>query len=95
MSDRHLVAGPYAHAGTSVSRTMGLVMLALIPATLFGLWQFGWPAIFLFVITIAAAVVAEAVCLRIAAKPVGPFLRDGSALLSGWLLALTLPLWAP
>lgn len=95
MSDRHLVAGPYAHAGTSVFRTMGLVMLALIPATLFGLWQFGWPAIFLFVITIAAAVVAEAVCLRIAAKPVGPFLRDGSALLSGWLLALTLPPWAP
>ncbi|WP_243725249.1 RnfABCDGE type electron transport complex subunit D [Candidatus Thiosymbion oneisti] len=95
MSDHYLVAGPYAHAGASVSRTMGLVMLALVPATLFGLWQFGWPAIFLFLVTIAAAVIAEAVCLRIAGKPVRPFLTDGSALLSGWLLALTLPPWAP
>ncbi|WP_256091604.1 RnfABCDGE type electron transport complex subunit D [Candidatus Thiosymbion oneisti] len=95
MSDQYLVAGPYAHAGASVSRTMGLVMLALVPATLFGLWQFGWPAIFLFLVTIAAAVIAEAVCLRIAGKPVRPFLTDGSALLSGWLLALTLPPWAP
>ena len=32
---------------------MRLVMLALLPATLLGLWQFGWPAIFLFAVTLA------------------------------------------
>lgn len=90
-----LVAGPYAHAGTSVGRTMGLVMLALVPATAFALVQFGWPAIFLFAITLLTAVGAEAACLRIAGKPVGSTLMDGSALLTGWLLALTLPPWAP
>jgi electron transport complex protein RnfD len=94
-SAAHLTAAPYAHERTSIQRTMGLVMLALAPATLFGLWQFGWPAIFLFVVTIATALVAEAASLRVAGKPVRPYLMDGSALLSGWLLAMTLPPWAP
>jgi electron transport complex protein RnfD len=89
------IAGPYAHAKTSVSRTMALVMLALLPATLFGLYQFGWPAIFLFATTLLAAVLAEAFSLRLAGKPARPFLLDGSALLTGWLLAMTLPPWAP
>jgi electron transport complex protein RnfD len=74
---------------------MGLVALALLPATAFGLGQFGWPAITLFAVTIAAAVAVEAVCLRIADKPVRPHLMDGSALITGWLLALSLPPWAP
>jgi Na+-translocating ferredoxin:NAD+ oxidoreductase subunit D len=95
MNSEHLVAGPYAHVGSSVAGTMGLVMLALAPATLFGLIQFGWPAVFLFSVTLTAAIGAEAACLRIAGKPLRPFLLDGSALLTGWLLAMTLPPWAP
>ena len=39
--------------------------------------------------------VAEALCLLIAGKPIRLFLMDGSALLTGWLLAMTLPPWAP
>jgi electron transport complex protein RnfD len=40
-------------------------------------------------------VLGEAFCLRLAGKkPVIPVL-DGSALLTGWLLALSLPPWAP
>ncbi len=88
-------AAPHTHERASIGRTMGLVMLALTPATLFGLVQFGWPAVLLFAVTVTAALVAEAACLKIAGKPVRPFLMDGSALLSGWLLALTLPPWAP
>ncbi|MES9813405.1 MAG: RnfABCDGE type electron transport complex subunit D [Candidatus Thiodiazotropha sp.] len=95
MNEESPVAGPYTHARSSISRTMGLVMLALLPATLFGLYQFGWPAIFLFASTLLAAVLAEAFSLRLASKPVRPYLLDGSALLTGWLLAMTLPPWAP
>jgi len=95
VSTGHLIAGPHAHGRTSIGRTMGLVMVALIPATLFGLCQFGWPAIFLFTVTLVAALVAEAASLRVAGKPVRPRLLDGSAVLSGWLLALSLPPWAP
>ncbi len=95
MSAAAPLAAPHAHEATSIARTMGWVMLALTPATLFGLVQFGWPAIFLFGVTILTAVVAEAVCLRLAGKPVRAHLLDGSAVLTGWLLALTLPPWAP
>lgn len=90
-----LVAGPYAHGGSSIRGTMVLVALALLPATLLGLGQFGWPAILLFLVTVGAALGFEAISLRIAGRPLRPALLDGSALLTGWLLALSLPPWAP
>jgi electron transport complex protein RnfD len=74
---------------------MSMVMLALLPATLFGFYQFGWPAINLFVVTVASAVLFETVCLKLQGKPAIPSLADGSGILSAWLLALTLPPWAP
>ena len=43
--DTPIVSGPYAHAAASISRTMLLVMLALLPATLFGVYAYGWPAL--------------------------------------------------
>ncbi len=89
------IAGPHTHAPDSIAKVMFTVVLALLPATLFGIWQFGWPALFLFVITLLAALLAEAACLHIAGRPQKPFLLDGSALLTGWLLAMSLPPWAP
>lgn len=94
MDKRPLIAGPFAHAGLSTPMVMAWVMIALTPATVFGLGLFGWPAIFLFVVTVASAVAAEALCLRLANKPLSS-LGDGSAVLSGWILALSLPPWAP
>ncbi len=90
-----LSASPHAHAPVSIGRIMALVMLALLPATLFGLYQFGWPAIFLFVVTVGATVGFEALALVAAGMPLRARLMDGSALLTGWLLAMTLPPWAP
>ncbi len=95
MNEAPLIAAPYTHAGKSVSRTMLLVIYALVPATLLGFYLFGWPAIYLFLVTVLSALAAEALSLRIAGKPVRPFLLDGSAVLTGWLLAMTLPPWAP
>jgi Na+-translocating ferredoxin:NAD+ oxidoreductase subunit D len=90
-----LSSGPYTHERSSVSRTMLLVMLALTPATIYGIYLFGLPSLFLFALTIAACILTEAVCLRIADKPVKSYLMDGSAVLTGWLLAMTLPPWSP
>ena len=95
MSDQALIAGPYTHENNSISNTMQLVMLALLPATLLGFYLFGWPAIYLFAITIASAMLAEYLSLKVAGKPVQTFMSDGSAILTGWLLAMTLPPWAP
>ena len=88
------VAAPHAHDRSSVERIMLQVCGALVPCTLFGLYLFGWPAFNLLIVTCAAAVVTEALCLRAIGAPLTR-LRDCSALLTGWLLALTLPPWAP
>lgn len=90
-----LTASPHAHAPVSVSRTMGLVILALVPATLFGFYLFGLPGLWLFLITIGATLGFEALALWVAGRPPRAELLDGSALLTGWLLAMTLPPWAP
>lgn len=90
------VASPHAHGGASVTRTMALVMAALAPATLFGFWLYGWPAFFLWAATIGSCALWEAACLRLRGfRRLRPTLLDGSAVLTGWLLALTLPPWAP
>jgi len=90
-----LAHAPHAHASISVSRVMASVMVALTPATLFGFWLYGWPAFDLWLVNVLACVTAEYVCLRIAGKPPAATLADGSAMLTGWLLALSLPPWAP
>ncbi len=88
-------AGPFTHTTNTVSRTMVWVILALVPGTGYGLWLYGWPAVMLFAITLASALAAEAVMLVLLGQPVRSRLWDGSALLTGWLLAMSLPPWAP
>jgi Na+-translocating ferredoxin:NAD+ oxidoreductase subunit D len=88
-------SGAHIGAKASVSHIMWQVMLALTPATVFGLWLFGWPAINLFIITVLSAIFFEAVCIGLQGKAVKPVIRDGSAILTAWLLAMTLPPWAP
>ncbi len=88
-------AAPHTHGANSVSRIMLIVILTLVPATGWGIYQFGWPAFNILVLCIVSALLAEAFCLRLANKPVGLFLKDGSAILTAWLLAMTLPPWTP
>lgn len=94
MSTPSAISGPFAHDRSSVNRIMLQVCLALLPATLFGLYLFGWPAINLWLLTCASALATEALCLHWLGQPLRRLL-DGSALLTGWLLALSLPPWAP
>ncbi|WP_291992825.1 RnfABCDGE type electron transport complex subunit D [Candidatus Accumulibacter sp. ACC003] len=90
------LASPHAHGGNSVARTMFRVQLALLPATLCGFWLFGWQAFFLWLLTILSCLGCEALALGLMGRrPLKRSLGDGSALLTGWLLAMTLPPWAP
>ena len=89
------MSGPYVRKEKSVTRTMTLVMLALMPATLYGLYLYGWPAIILFTVSIVSAMLFEVLSLLIAKKPVARFASDGSAILTAWFLAISLPPWAP
>lgn len=88
-------SSPHAKTADAVPRIMLTVAATLVPATLFAFWLYGWPAIFVWLITVGSAVLGEAVCVRLAGRPVARTVGDGSALLTGWLLALSLPPWAP
>jgi electron transport complex protein RnfD len=90
-----LISGPFSHSNKSVERVMRTVLLALLPATLFNLWLFGWPSILLFLSTVGASLFFEAVYLALTGNPVREVIQDGSAVLTGWLLAMSLPPWAP
>ena len=89
------VAAPHTTTANSAGRVMASVMAALAPATLFGFWLYGWPAVYLWLITIGFAMLGEAFCLRLMGRQAMPVLFDGSAVLTGWLLAVSLPPWAP
>ncbi len=94
-AENTVFASPHAVASRTTPQIMGLVLLALAPATLVGFWQFGWPAFSLWLVCLLSCAVFEALCLQWAGRRVVPVLWDGSAVLTGWLLALSLPPWAP
>ncbi|WP_353570322.1 RnfABCDGE type electron transport complex subunit D [Candidatus Albibeggiatoa sp. nov. BB20] len=90
-----IVSSPHIHAPASVPWVIRQVIMATIPTALFGVYLFGWPAFNLLIISLVSAIGVEAACLYIANKPVKLFLNDGSAFLTGLLIALTLPPWTP
>ncbi|HEX6734855.1 MAG TPA: RnfABCDGE type electron transport complex subunit D, partial [Azonexus sp.] len=89
------VPAPHTVTSNNPGRIMATVMAALLPATLYGFWLYGWPAIYLWIVTVGFAVFGEFFVLRLRNRAAGPVLLDGSAVLTGWLLAVSLPPWAP
>ena len=86
---------PFITQASSVREIMFKVLLALLPAIALYVWHFG-PAI-LVSITLASitALATEAAMLKLRDRPIAPFLSDNSALLTAWLLALSIPPLAP
>ena len=89
------IHGPHAHSHSRMPLMMLQVLIALTPATLYGFWLYGWIAFNVWVICVVSAVFWEALFLKFFGKKVKSHLYDGSALVTGWLLALCLPPGAP
>ena len=80
--------GPHVRSCNTAGDVMYDVILALVPAALFGIWRFGAHALMLMLAGVLSAVLVEyAVGCLIGRDSI----RDGSAALTGLLLALTLP----
>ena len=90
-----MLFSPLISKSESVSVIMLKVLLALLPGIALYVWYFG-PAI-LVSITLASltALGTEALMLKLRNRPIAPFLKDNSALLTAWLLALSIPPLAP
>jgi electron transport complex protein RnfD len=74
---------------------MYTVLLALLPGALASVWVYGAGVLFNLLAASLSAWIFEALCLRLRGRPILPRLGDHSALLTGWLLALSLPQAAP
>jgi len=82
---------PHAHSGDSVRRNMLLVILALLPAYVVSVIEFGWGALITACISILACVCTEYVISRYILKEKRQTIGDLSAVLTGLLLAFNLP----
>lgn len=71
------------------------VLLALVPGIIVYVWMFGSGVLISLTLASITALVSEAAMLKLRSRPVLPFLLDGSALVTAWLLALALPPLAP
>ena len=86
-------SNPHIRAKDTTSRIMLTVVIALLPTTLFGIYNFGPKAALLTVISIASAVLTEFLFEKICKKKVT--VGDLSAVVTGLLLALNLPVSVP
>ena len=93
----NLSAGPHVRDHWSTSYIMKMVLLALLPATAMGIYTFGLKALWVVLVSVASAVGSEFIYDKLMGKP--DTWKDGSAAVTGLLLALTLsaetPLYAP
>ncbi|MBT9176215.1 MAG: Electron transport complex subunit RsxD [Firmicutes bacterium] len=83
-------SSPHLHSQNSVRRAMLWVLAALAPASLFAVYYYGFYVLVLLVAGPVVAVASEALILRLRRKPITAAF-DGSAAVTGLLLALNVP----
>ena len=93
----HVSSNPHVRDKMTTSKIMQLVALALLPTTLFGIYNFGLRALLVVVITVASSVFFEWIYDKLMHKK--NTITDFSAVVTGLLLALnmpaSIPLWMP
>ncbi len=90
MDNRLFVSSsPHSHSGASTTKIMWTVAATLIPAAGWSVYLFGIPALTVILSTIVFCGIFEALTQLVSRRPVT--VSDGSAVLTGLILALTLP----
>ena len=88
---------PHVRSSASTSSIMCDVLIAMAPAALFGIYQFGFRAFLIIVICVATAMLTEYIYEKAMKKPIT--IMDYSAAVTGLILALNMPayidLWIP
>ena len=94
MSDLyHVSSSPHVRSKDTTSKIMLYVIMALLPTSLFGIYNFGIRALILILVTIASCVASEWIFNKIVHKKNS--IDDLSAVVTGLLLALNLPASLP
>ncbi|KPH61516.1 electron transport complex subunit RsxD [Pseudoalteromonas sp. NEC-BIFX-2020_002] len=90
-----MASSPHSHSHKSLSRLMLTVILACIPGLIAQLYFFGTGVLIQLILALVTVSVCEAIIMRIRKRAIWPALSDGSAWLTGVLLALSIPPLAP
>ena len=89
--NNYLISGsPHIHGGESTKKIMYSVIIALMPAFLFSIYYFGFNAVRVTLISVAACVLTEWLIQKYMIKGECT-IGDGSAIITGMLLAFNLP----
>ncbi len=90
-------ASPHVRSSVTTPVLMYDVAIAMIPAALFGIYHFGIKSLLIILVTVATCMLSEYVYESLMGRPVT--VSDGSALVTGLILALNMPpevpLWIP
>lgn len=86
----HISGSPHVHSDESVKKIMWSVVLALVPALLVSVYYFGLPVIILTLVSIGSCVLFEYLIQRFMMHQ-KPSIDDGSAVVTGLLLAFNVP----
>jgi electron transport complex protein RnfD len=89
----YLSSSPHVHSGETTSGVMRAVLYSLVPACGVAIYFFGPSALSVLLIATLGCLAAEVVCQRLMGQPVT--IADGSAAITGVLLALNLPPSSP
>jgi electron transport complex protein RnfD len=88
-------SSPYVATSNNVPLIMRRVLYALVPGIIACAAFFGWGVLVNIAVASLTAVIAEAFMLVARKRPVAAYLKDGSALVTAVLLAVSLPPLAP
>ncbi|MGB1086288.1 MAG: RnfABCDGE type electron transport complex subunit D [Methylophilaceae bacterium] len=86
---------PFVQGSSSVSTIMLLVLLTLLPGLFLYIHFFGLGILLNVLIATITAIFAEFIILKIRKLPAKIFLTDYTAVVTAWLLALSIPSIAP
>ena len=90
-------SSPHVRSSVSTQNLMYDVAIAMLPATIWGVMQFGFYSLVVVAATVLSCVLSEYVFETLMKKPIT--ISDGSALVTGMILGLnmppTIPLWIP
>ena len=86
----YISPSPHIHGGDSISKNMYGVLIALIPAFLVSLYYFGLGALIVTLVSVVSCVLFEYLIQKFIMKK-EPTICDGSAILTGVLLAFNVP----
>ena len=89
------VSSPHGRVRQTTNQVMRNVMYATSLGLLAQLLFFGWGVAIQILLCVITAIISEAIVLSLREKPVRATLSDGSAILTGLLLALSIPPLAP